>query len=90
MKGTNNEDMQFRLNLLTEELGELAACVTKGKSREEFVEENIDLIILVLGNFISKEVTAKEIDAAFWQKYEKIMNRQKKKIGKNYRVSEFK
>ena len=30
MKGTNNEDMTFRLNLFVEELGELAQGVTKG------------------------------------------------------------
>ncbi|MCK4635943.1 MAG: hypothetical protein KAT32_03690 [Candidatus Moranbacteria bacterium] len=27
MKGTNNEDMQFRLNLLVEELGELSQAI---------------------------------------------------------------
>ena len=31
MKGTNNEDMQFRINLMIEELGELAQAVTRGK-----------------------------------------------------------
>ena len=44
MKGTNNEDMGFRLNLMTEELGELAQAVTRGKSREEIFEENIDIL----------------------------------------------
>lgn len=91
MKGTNNEDMTYRLNLLIEELGELAAAVTKGKSKEEKLEENIDLIILTLGNFISMGYTFKEVDKAFWKKFEKIMAR-KKKIFKNgrFRVSEFK
>ena len=53
MKGTNNEDMTFRLNLLIEELGELAETVTKGKSKEEFLEENVDMMNLILGNLIS-------------------------------------
>jgi NTP pyrophosphatase (non-canonical NTP hydrolase) len=90
MKGTNNEDMQFRLNLLVEELGELAAAVTKGKSREEFLEENVDLFNLTIGNLISTSITPEEFDKAFWKKYERIMNRKKKKINGKYRVSEFK
>lgn len=91
MKGTNNEDMQFRLNLMIEELGELSACITKGKTKKEIIEENIDLLNLVLGNFISLEITPKEIDKAFWAKHQKIMSRKKKKLknGK-FRVSEFK
>jgi len=90
-KGTNNEDMQFRLNLLIEELGELSAAVTKGKGREELIEENIDLLNLTLGNFISIGATVEEIDKAFWKKHKRIMNREKRKIGKkNFRVSEFK
>lgn len=90
MKGTNNEDMTFRLNLLIEELGELAQAVTKGKSRENVIEENIDLLNLVLGNFVSMGILPKEIDEAFWKKHKKIMNRKKKFIdGENFRVSEF-
>lgn len=89
-KGTNNEDMQFRLNLLIEELGELSAAVTKGKGRKEIIEENIDLLNLTLGNFISIGVTVEEIDQAFWEKHKKIMSREKRKIGKKrFRVSEF-
>lgn len=91
MKGTNNEDMNFRLNLLIEELGELAQAITKGKSREEVMEENIDLLNLVIGNFVSMGASLKEIDSAFWKKHDKIMNRKKKKMENgNYRVSEFK
>ncbi|PLW79715.1 pyrophosphatase [Candidatus Woesearchaeota archaeon] len=89
-KGTNNEDMQFRLNLLIEELGELAECVTKGKSKEDFIEENVDLLILTIGNLISTEISIEEFDKAFWKKHEKLMNREKRKISENKtRVSEF-
>ena len=77
MKGTNNESMTFRLNLMIEELGELAQAVTKGKSKQEIIEENIDLLNLTLGNFVSLGVSPKEIDKAFWQKYERIMSRKK-------------
>lgn len=90
MKGTNNEEMSFRLNLMIEELGELAQAVTKGKSRKEIIEENIDLLNLIIGNFISLGVSPDEIDKAFWKKWEKIMNRKKKKINGKFRVSEFK
>lgn len=91
MKGTNNEDMNFRLNLLIEELGELAQAVTKGKSKEEVMEENIDLLNLIIGNFVSMGVSLEEIDSAFWKKHDKIMNRKKKKMANGkYRVSEFK
>ena len=44
MKGTNNEDMQFRLNLIIEELGELAQAITKGKPKKDIVEENVIVI----------------------------------------------
>lgn len=91
MKDTNNEDMTFRLNLMIEELGEFSQAITKGKSRENIVEENIDLLNLVLGNFISLGVSMNEVDDAFWKKYEKIMDRKKKKLNNgNYRISEFK
>ncbi|MDD5463724.1 MAG: pyrophosphatase [Candidatus Moranbacteria bacterium] len=91
MKGTNNEDMQFRLNLMTEELGELAQAVTKGKSKEEFIEENIDLMNLILGNMISTDVSVEEFEEAFWKKHTKIMSREKRKLENgNFRVSEFK
>ncbi|KKP79851.1 MAG: Glycyl-tRNA synthetase beta subunit [Candidatus Moranbacteria bacterium GW2011_GWF2_35_39] len=89
MKGTNNEDMTFRLNLMIEELGELAEVVTKGKSKNDFIEENVDIFNLIIGNLISKNITKKEFDEIFWKKYEKIMNRKKKKINGKFRVSEF-
>ncbi|MEN8252693.1 MAG: nucleoside triphosphate pyrophosphohydrolase family protein [Patescibacteria group bacterium] len=90
MKGTNNEDMNFRLNLMIEELGELAQAITKGKSRENIIEENVDLLNLVIGNFISMGVSLEEMEDAFFKKNKKIMDRKKKKIDNgNYRVSEF-
>lgn len=91
MKDTNNEDMTFRLNLMIEELGELAQAITKGKGREDVIEENIDLLNLVIGNFISLDVGYDEMDKTFWKKHAKIMDRKKKKLNNgNYRVSDFK
>lgn len=89
MKGTNNEDMNFRLNLLIEELGELAQAVTRGKTREEIFEENVDILNLVLGNFVSMNASLKEIDQVFWKKHKKIMNRKIKTINGKKRVSHF-
>lgn len=68
MKGTNNEDMQFRLNLLIEELGELAQAITKGKSKKEILEENVDLFNLVMGNLVSLKISFEEFEKAFWKK----------------------
>ncbi len=91
MKGTNNEEMTFRLNLMTEELGELAQAVTKGKGKKAIVEENIDLLNLIIGNFVSLEISSEEIKKAFWEKHKKLMSREKKLVnGKNFRISEFK
>lgn len=89
MKGTNNEDMQFRLNLMIEELGELSQAVTRGKTREEIFVENIDLLNLVLGNFVSMGASLKDIDEAFWKKHEKIMNRKMKIVNGKNRVSHY-
>lgn len=89
MKGTNNEDMQFRLNLLIEELGELAQAVTKGKSRQEILEENVDLFNLVMGNLISLGISPEEFEEAFWKKHEKIMNRKARNVGGRTRISHF-
>lgn len=89
MKGTNNEDMSFRLNLMVEELGELSEVVTKGKSRKDFLEENVDIFNLLLGNLVSMGVEMEEFDRAFWEKHRKIMGRKKKKINGKYRISGF-
>ncbi len=91
MKETNNEDMTFRLNLMIEELGELAQAITKGKSRGEVLEENVDLLNLIIGNFISLGVDFEEMDKMFWAKYKKIMDRKKKRLNNgNYRVTDSK
>jgi NTP pyrophosphatase (non-canonical NTP hydrolase) len=91
MKGTNNEEMTFRLNLLTEELGELAKAVTKGKPKKEVIEENIDLLYLVLGNFVSLGIKPRQIEKTFFDKHNRNMTHRKKRLknGK-YRVSAFK
>jgi NTP pyrophosphatase (non-canonical NTP hydrolase) len=72
---------------MAEELGEISACVTKGKSKADLAEESADLLILLMGTAISGDY---DLNAAFWQKLEKINQRQSKMVNGKIRVSEFK
>ena len=81
------EDMVYRLALMTEELGEISECVTKGKTKSELAEECADLMILLLGNAISADFDLKQ---AFWEKMEKIQSRGSKVVDGRVRVSNFK
>ena len=65
-------DMSYRILLTMEELGELAECFTKGKSDSEKSEELADLLILIIGHYIAMNINLEE---AFNEKIEKIMNR---------------
>lgn len=85
-KETGGEELTYRIALMSEELGEISSCVTKGKSREKLAEEVADLFILVLGTAISAEFDLKQ---AFWNKMQKLDNRQSKMINGRIRVSEF-
>ena len=71
---------------MTEELGEIAECVTKGRDKQVLAEEVADLFILLLGTAIAADFDLKE---AFWQKMDKIMQRGSKMINGRIRVSEF-
>lgn len=86
-KNTGGEDLPYRVALMTEELGEIAAAITKGKANEELAEETADLMILLIGTAISADFDLKQ---AFWKKMDKIMLRQSKMINGRIRVSEFK
>jgi len=86
-KDTGGEEMTYRIALMAEELGEIAECVTKGKSKEQLAEECADLLILLIGTAISADFDLKQ---AFWDKLEKIQSRQSRMINGRIRVSEFK
>jgi len=86
-KNTGGEDLPYRIALMAEELGEISACVTKGKSKEELAKETADLLILLIGTAISADFDLKQ---AFWDKMDKIMQRESKMIDGRIRVSEFK
>ncbi|WP_197722123.1 MazG nucleotide pyrophosphohydrolase domain-containing protein [Sulfuriflexus mobilis] len=85
-KGTGGEDLTYRVALMAEELGEISSAVTKGKSSEQLAEECADLFILLMGTAISAEF---DLNAAFWQKIDKIMQREAKMVNGRIRVSEF-
>jgi len=85
-KNTGGEELTYRISLMAEELGEISSCVTKGKNKEELAEETADLFILLLGTAISADFDLKQ---AFWDKMDKIMQRESKMIDGRIRVSEF-
>jgi len=85
-RNTGGEELAYRVALMAEELGEISACVTKGRSREALAEEVADLLILVMGTDIAAGL---ELKTAFWSKIEKLMQRDARMIGGRIRVSEF-
>jgi len=85
-KNTGGEELMYRIALMAEELGEISACASKGKSVEELAEECADLLILLMGTAIAQDF---DLNQAFWQKMGKIMRRESKMINGRIRVSEF-
>ena len=84
--GNNGHDMGYRIALTVEELGELAAAVTKGKPIEECAEEMADVLILLMGHSLAMKIDLKQ---AFESKFEKIMNRPARKGRLGIRVTEY-
>lgn len=80
------EELSYRVALMAEELGEISACVTKGKGREALAEECADLMILVIGTAIAADF---DLEEAFWAKMEKLSRREARIIDGRIRVSEF-
>jgi len=85
-RDTGGEEMTYRIALMAEELGEIAECVTKGKGKEQLAEECADLFILIVGTAIAADFDLRQ---AFWDKMEKIQNRESRMINGRIRVSEF-
>ena len=54
-KNTGGEELTYRIALMAEELGEISACVSKGKDRHKLAEECADLFILLIGTAIAAE-----------------------------------
>jgi NTP pyrophosphatase (non-canonical NTP hydrolase) len=85
-KNTGGEDLAFRVALMTEELGEISACVTKGKETDRLAEECADLFILLIGTAISAEFDLRD---AFWKKMGALDTRGSRVVGGRIRVSDF-
>ena len=85
-KNTGGEELTYRIALMTEELGEIAEAVTKGRDTQTLAEEVADLFILLLGTGIAAGFDLRQ---AFWDKMEKIMQRDAKMVNGRIRVSEF-
>ncbi len=85
-KNTGGEELTYRVSLMTEELGEISSCVTKGKDKAELAEEVADLWILLMGTAIAADF---DLNSAFWAKMNKIMQRESKMVNGRIRVSEF-
>lgn len=85
-KNTGGEELMYRVALMTEELGEIAEAVTKGRDKETLAEEVADLFILLIGTAISADF---DLNQSFWDKMQKIMQRESKMIDGRIRVSEF-
>ncbi len=84
--GNNGHDMGYRIALTVEELGELAAAITKNKPLEECAEEMADILILLMGHSIAMEV---DLKAAFVKMYERIMNRPARAVRLGILVTEY-
>ena len=83
----NGHDMSYRILLTIEELGELAECFTKGKSKNEKAEELADLLILIIGHSIAIDI---DLERAFNDKMEVIMKRTAIKGDFGIRVTDYK
>ena len=80
------EELLYRIALMTEELGEISECVTKGKGSDALAEECADLLILLVGTAISADV---DLLTAFWDKMDELMGRPARMVDGRVRVSRF-
>jgi NTP pyrophosphatase (non-canonical NTP hydrolase) len=86
-KGRGGEELAYRVALMAEELGEISACVTKGKDKQALAEETADLFILLIGTAVAADF---DLPRAFWEKMKKLESRQGRMVNGRIRVSEFK
>jgi NTP pyrophosphatase (non-canonical NTP hydrolase) len=85
-KNTGGEELTYRVALMAEELGEISACVSKGKDKAKLAEECADLFILLIGTAIAADF---DLNRAFWSKMAVLDKRGARMIGGRIRVSEF-
>ena len=86
LREKGGEELTYRVALMAEELGEISACITKGKARTALAEELADLLILIMGTDIAANLN---LNSAFWAKMSELMQRQSRIVGGRIRVSAF-
>ena len=86
-KQRGGEELAYRVALMAEELGEISACVTKGRPTTQLAEECADLFILLVGTAIAAQFDLKQ---AFWEKMRRINQREARMVNGRIRVSDFK
>ena len=84
--GNNGHDMGYRIALTVEELGELAAAITKNKPIEEVAEEMADVLILLMGHSLAMNI---DLKTSFEAKVDRIMQRPARKGRLGIRVTEY-
>ena len=82
----NTGGLTYRVALMAEELGEISACISKGRDKSALAEECADLFILLVGTAIAAEF---DLNEAFWDKMTALDKRGARMIGGRIRVSEF-
>ena len=82
----NGSDMNFRMLLMMEVVGELCECITKGKGLDKIEEELADIFILLLGHCVVLDV---DLEKAFLRKMERVMSRKAIKVKDGIRVTEY-
>jgi len=81
--GNGDKETLYRHQaLLTEELGEISAALTKGKG--DLLEEHADLLVLTLGSAVAM---GWDLEESFWRKVDKIMHREARIVAGEKRVS---
>ena len=86
LREKGGEELLYRLALMTEELGEISECVTKGKPRDALAEECADLLILLVGTAIAADF---DLEKSFWVKMDELMRRPARMVDGRIRVSRF-
>ena len=87
LRDKGGEELTYRgVALMAEELGEISACITKGKGRTALAEELADLLILILGTDVAANL---DLKSAFWIKMDELMQRQSRMVDGRIRVSAF-
>ncbi len=80
---TNGYDPVYRIALMSEELGEVSECITKGKGPEKLGEELADMLILLIGTAVGCNI---DLERAFWAKMDALKSRKSRLVNGRVRL----